>query len=224
MIPDFSDIFSRYEALVAEVDGLFDRVAAQHPECVTCEKGCSDCCHALFDLTLVEAMYLNSRFRATFGDGPVRSAIVTRSNEADRRSYKLKRQAYKDSQAGVDTRTILENMARQRLRCPLLGTDEQCEMYAHRPITCRLYGIPTAIGGKAHTCGKANFAKGVAYPTVHMDKIQDRLIALSQEIADRVNTRFKELSGVFVPVSMALLTVYDAQYLGIPTPKKESRK
>lgn len=223
MIPDFSDIFARYEALVAEVDTVFAKVAEQHPECVTCEKGCSECCNALFDLSLVEAMYLNEQFRETFGDGEVRSRIVERANEADRKSYKLKRQAYKDSQAGVDTQTILENIARQRLRCPLLGEDDACELYRNRPITCRLYGIPTAIGGKAHTCGKAGFAKGQPYPTVHMDKIQDRLTAMSQEISLRVKSKFSELSGVYVPVSMALLTIYDEQYLGIPAPKKEAK-
>ncbi|MFV0348687.1 MAG: YkgJ family cysteine cluster protein [Halodesulfovibrio sp.] len=224
MLPDFSDIFDRYEALVAEVDTVFAKVAEQHPECVTCEKGCSDCCHALFDLSLVEAMYLNRSFKQSFGDGEARSSIITRANEADRKSYKIKRQAYRDSQAGIDTQTILENMARERMRCPLLGTTDTCELYQHRPITCRLYGIPTAIGGKAHTCGKAGFEKGKPYPTVHMDKIQDRLISLSQEIADRVQSKFSELSGVFVPVSMALLTVYDEQYLGIRTPKKDADK
>ncbi|UZP66348.1 YkgJ family cysteine cluster protein [Desulfovibrio mangrovi] len=224
MLPDFSDIFARYEALVAEVDAVFAKVAEQHPQCVTCEKGCSDCCHALFDLSLVEAMYLNKQFKSQFGDGEARSNIITRANEADRKSYKMKRQAYRDSQAGVDTQTILENMARERLRCPLLGTEDSCELYQNRPITCRLYGIPTAIGGKAHTCGKAAFEKGTPYPTVHMDRIQDRLIAMSQEIAERVQSKFSELSGVFVPVSMALLTVYDEQYLGVRAAKKDAAK
>ncbi len=221
MIPNLSEIFAKYEALVAEVDAVVARVAERHPDCISCGKGCSDCCHALFDLSLVEAMYINRHFALAFGDGEARSNIVTRANEADRRSYKLKRQAYRDAQAGVDSSTILENMARERLRCPLLGEDDLCQMYACRPITCRLYGIPTAIGGKAHTCGQSGFVKGEAYPTVHMDKIQDRLVALSQEIAVTVKSRFNELSGVFVPVSMALLTLYDEQYLGIGAPQKE---
>lgn len=224
MIPDLSDIFAKYEALVAEVDAVFARVAQQHPDCVTCEKGCSECCHALFDLSLVEAMYLNRRFKETYGDGERRSKIISRANEADRRSYKLKRQAYRDSQNGVEAQEILNRMARERLRCPLLGEDDACELYQSRPITCRLYGIPTAIGGKAHTCGKSAFAKGEAYPTVHMDKIQDRLIGLSQEIAARVQSRYSELPGVFVPASMALLTVYDESYLGISAAKKEESR
>lgn len=42
------------------------------------------------------------------------------------------------------------------------------------------------------------------------------------EIRDRVQSRFKELHEVFVPVSMALLTNYDDAYLGIGPAPKES--
>ena len=116
---------------------------------------------------------------------------------------------------------IMEEAAKARVRCPLLDSNDQCVLYDYRPITCRLYGIPTAIGGKGHVCGKSNFAAGVNYPTVHLDKIQERLDRLSVEIRDRVKSRFKELHEVFVPVSMALLTNYDDAYLGIgPAPKQ----
>lgn len=222
MTVDLTDIFAKYEALVAEVDSVFARVAEMHPGCISCEVGCSDCCHALFDLSLVEAMYLNTRFQERFALGKERSDIMERASEIDRQGYKIKRQAYKKSREGAEPREILEDMAKARLRCPLLGKDESCELYEFRPITCRLYGVPTAIGGKAHTCGKAKFEKGHQYPTVNIERIQDRLIALSQELADAVGTRFKDLPGVFVPVSMALITEYDAKYLGTDTPKKES--
>jgi len=221
---DLSEIFAKYEALVADVDAVFNRVAETHPECVTCEKGCSECCHALFDLSLVEAMYINHRFGEAFDFSELPSNILDRADEADRQAYKLKRQAYRKSRDGAETREILEEMARQRIRCPLLDEDDNCQMYQYRPITCRLYGIPTAIGGKAHTCGKAKFEKGEAYPTVSMDRIQDKLIALSQEIVDTVESRFKELSGVYVPLSMALLTNYDKKYLGIGKKEKEGEK
>lgn len=70
MIPDLSPIFSRYESLRAEADALFARVRETQPGCVTCKEGCSDCCHAVFDLSLVEAMSLNRAFEAAFAHGP----------------------------------------------------------------------------------------------------------------------------------------------------------
>ena len=82
--------------------------------------------------------------------------------------------------------------------------------------------MPSAIAGKGHVCGKTAFVKGTPYPTVNMDKIQDRLAGLSQDISDAVHSRFTELHQVYVPVSMALITRYDEAYLGIgPAPKED---
>ena len=49
-------VFRDYETLTARTDELFERVRAQFPAEVACTAGCSDCCHAMFDLSLVEAM------------------------------------------------------------------------------------------------------------------------------------------------------------------------
>ena len=89
------------------------------------------------------------------------------------------------------------------------------------PITCRLYGVPTAIAGQGHVCGFAAFEKGKSYPTVYLDKIQSRLEDLSREIGRTVNSRFRELHEVYVPLSMALITNYDEAYLGIGPAKPE---
>lgn len=221
MIADLSPIFSRYELLVAETDSLFERVRSAHSDCVTCHKGCSDCCHALFDLSLVEAMALNRAFAAAFGYGKERSDILLRAADIDRDTTRIKRELYRASKQGVEAAEIMRQAAAVRIRCPLLDDQDQCLLYDKRPITCRIYGIPTAIGGKGHVCGKTAFAKGGAYPTVNLDSIQNRLAALSQDIASAVNSRFTELHQVYVPVSMALTTTYNDDYLGIGPAKKE---
>lgn len=222
MIPDLTSIFARYETLAAEADVLFTRVRNAHPECVTCSQGCNDCCHALFDVSLVEAMFLNRTFAAAYGHGRERSNILERAADVDRQLTRLKRELFQASKTGKKPEEIMEDAARLRVRCPLLDDDDTCLLYEHRPITCRLYGVPTAIAGKGHVCGKTAFTKGGAYPTVNMGKIQDRLAGLSQDIADAVHSRFTELHQVYVPVSMALLTRYDEAYLGIgPAPKEE---
>lgn len=221
MIADLSPIFSRYEALVAEADALFTHVRAAHEDCVTCHKGCSDCCHALFDLSLVEAMYLNAAFTEAFGYGKERSDILLRAADIDRQTTRIKRELYRASKSGADPADIMRQAAAVRIRCPLLDEADQCLLYDKRPLTCRIYGIPTAIGGKGHVCGKTAFSKGGAYPTVNMDKLHSRLAGLSQDIASAVNSRFTEMHQVYVPVSMALTTSYNDDYLGIGPAKKE---
>ena len=56
---DFSKTFEKYEAFVAEFDKIFKTMQDSHKGCVRCEIHCSDCCHAVFDVTLIEAVYMN---------------------------------------------------------------------------------------------------------------------------------------------------------------------
>jgi len=214
MALDFSEFFKRYEAIIGEADQVFNTVKAKFAENVRCEKGCSDCCHALFDLTLVEALYLNQQFLERFS-GKAKSEVLARADEADRLVHRLKRDAFKAAKEGASAQAILAEMAKVRVRCPLLDDAGACQMYDKRPVTCRIYGVPTAIGGQAHTCGKSGFEKGKPYPTVYLDRIQDKLYALSHELSGSLATRYKGLGEVLVPLSLALMTEYTEEYLGI---------
>lgn len=214
-LPDLSPYFSRYETLAREADALFERVRAQYPDLVVCKEQCSSCCHALFDLSLVEALYLHHAFQERFPDGMERASILTDADDIDRKTARLKRKVYMESRDGRESNEILTEVASLSMRCPLLGKDDRCLMYDSRPITCRLYGVPTAIGGKAHTCGKTGFEQGKPYPTVALDKMQFRLSSLSEELAKGINSAYSELALMYVPVSSALLTAYTAEYLGI---------
>ncbi len=222
VLPDPAPVFERYERLLAEADALFGRVAAAHPECVSCGGGCSDCCHALFDLPLIEAMYLHYSFSRAFPLGPERSAILERAGDIDRHIHKIKRSVFHAAQKGEDSDAIFASVGRERCRCPLLGDDERCLLYNQRPATCRVYGIPTAIGGKGYTCSKSRFEPGKPYPTVQMEKIQERLAGLSLDLSQLLGARYDEVHTVLVPVSMALLTTYDAAYFGLVKPSAKS--
>ena len=210
--------FREYEALAAAADEVFQKVKGQYTQCVTCHTGCADCCYALFDLTLIEALYINRRFRQRF-DGEAREALLEKANRADRKTFKLKRQAYKAFKDGrLDEAQVLEEMGTHKVRCPLLNESDLCDLYDFRPITCRFYGIPTAINGRAHTCALTRFQPGEPYPTVHLEKIQKRLYDLSARLVTDIGSRYPKLSELLVPLSMALLTRYDDEYLGIGQP------
>ncbi len=211
---NYEKFFKKYEALVGMIDQVFEKVKETHPECVQCKIECSDCCHAVFDLSLIEAMYINKHFNATFVD-KLRDRLLERANQADRKAYQLKRKAHKELEKGKDENEILAEMATARIRCPMLNEQEMCDMYDKRPITCRLYGIPTEIGGKGHTCGKSGFKQGEAYPTVHLDAIQKQLYEISVEMVREMKTKYATMAEMLVPLSMAILTEYSDEYLGI---------
>lgn len=213
---DFTLFFEKYRLLVKHVDAVFLKVQQEFGSCVRCKVGCSDCCHALFDLSLIEALYIKAQFDMQFKD-EARSLVIERADAADRTIYRLKRQAFKAHEMGKPESQILEEISEHRVRCPLLNERDQCDMYDDRPITCRLYGIPTAIGGKAHTCGLSGFERGKAYPTVKLDDLHRALYDLSAELAQQIGSRYTKLGELLVPVSMALLTDYSEAYLGVQT-------
>jgi len=221
MALDFTEYFEKYEAIVAEVDAVFKKFEKEMPDLVHCGKGCSDCCYALFDIPLVEAIYINTKFNEKFS-GLERSGILKKADTADRHIHKLKRKVYKASQEGRATNDILLEVAKARVRCPMLNENDLCSIYENRPITCRLYGVPTSIGGEAHTCSKTGFKGGEKYPTVNMDIVLDRLLALGRDLRVGIGSRYKELGDMLVPVSMAIVSDFDEQYLGVGKPKEKA--
>jgi Fe-S-cluster containining protein len=227
---DLTPYFEKYEALVENADAAFDRVKDAYAECVKCKEQCADCCHALFDLTLIEALYLNHKFNEKFKGSP-KVELLEKANRADRRIHKLKRKAYKDFKAGKDEAEILADLALERVRCPLLSEKELCDLYDNRPLTCRFYGIPTAIGGAGHTCGQSGFKQGEQYPTVNLDVVHNRLQQISAELLRDIKSKNVRLADILVPVSMAMVTDYDDVYLGIaeepvekPRPKRRRKR
>ncbi|MFO8111715.1 MAG: YkgJ family cysteine cluster protein [Desulfosalsimonadaceae bacterium] len=218
---DFTQFFERYEALAAKVEEAFKRVSDAHPDLVLCKPGCTDCCYALFDLTLVEALYINQKFNEAFTD-EAREKMLEKANKADRQIYKLKKEAYQATKEGKDETAVVEEMGKKRIQCPLLNDNALCDLYPHRPLACRIYGVPLAIGGAGRTCGLSGFEKGNKYPTVNMDIIHEQLLAISTDLVRHLNTKRPALAEVLVPVSMAILTDYDKEYLGIPEDKDDS--
>ena len=211
---DLKTHFAKYEALVQLVDGVFDRVKKEYPKEVFCREKCSDCCYAIFDLTLIEALYIKEKFLEKFS-GKAKNDLVEIADKTDRALVKLKRDAYKQVKNGTDELEIVGKMSQERIRCPLLGENNLCVMYEHRPITCRIYGIPTSTAGSSHICGRTNFVQGEPYPTLNMDKIYSRLQLLSAELIRDINSENIRMHEMLVPVSMALITDFTENYLGV---------
>ncbi|MCU0558837.1 MAG: YkgJ family cysteine cluster protein [Desulfobacterales bacterium] len=227
---DFTPYFEKYEKLVAASDEAFNRVKAAHADCVKCVEGCSDCCLAIFDLTLIEALYIHHRFKQAF-DQTAGAEVLEKANRADRQIAKIKRRAHEQLKAGKPEGEILADLARERVHCPLLNTRNLCALYEHRPLTCRFYGIPTAIGGAGHTCGKSGFKSGQTYPTVNLDTIHARLQEISAELVRDLKSKYVGLADILVPLSFALINDYDEVYLGLkdeppedPGPKRTRKR
>jgi len=214
MALDLNEHFVKYEALVQMVDAVFERVKKEYPKEVFCREKCSDCCYAIFDLTLLEALYLKDKFLKKY-TGKDRNDLLEIAGKTDRVLAKMKRAAYKQVKNGADELEIVGKMSQERVRCPLLGENNLCLLYEHRPITCRIYGIPTSTGGVSHICGRTNFKQGQAYPTLNMDKIYTQLQLLSAQLVKAINSSNIKMHEMLIPVSSVLLTEFNETYLGV---------
>ena len=211
---NLNEYFVKYEAVVQMVDGIFEKMKTDYPKEVFCRERCCDCCYALFDITVIEAAYLNQKFRERFF-GKEKNEIIETSAKTDRALYKIKREIYRESKEGKNEVELLAKAGAERVRCPLLGKDDLCLMYDVRPVTCRLYGIPTSSAGMSHICGRTNFKEGEKYPTVNMDKINAQLQYITAEMLRDIKSKHVKMHEMLIPVSMALITDFNDSYFGV---------
>jgi len=196
-----NSLFHNYEYLVDKVEEAFKRVSLEHGSCINCQLHCSDCCQAVFGLFLIEAAFIQEHFKQLKPE--VRMTALARAEKADQELIKLQKllEEFKD-----DPKMSNYALAKERIRCPLLDENDECILYSRRPITCRVYGIPTKIQGSPRVCGKSGFKSGEKYPVFDLDNIYKELHLLSQELLTEAKHDDLEKASLLVSVSMAIST------------------
>ena len=211
----FTATFKKYEALIKGIDHSIKQLQAVHADCFRCTEQCADCCQAVFDLSLIESVYINYHFYDSL-DKALQDPILERAEKADRQAYRLKRKIHKMITRGEKSEDdILALLSEERLTCPFLTESDRCDLYAIRPITCRVYGLPTIIHGAGHSCGKSGFKEGMAYQSFNLDQINKTLAVLSGDMLEEIGSSAYSLKERLVPLCTALLTDYNEDYFGL---------
>jgi Fe-S-cluster containining protein len=137
-----NNLLERYGCLLSEVDAWFQSCSSKYPDQIVCHNGCSSCCRGLFDITLLDAAYLKRGVDQL--DESVRSKAVRAANQR-LNSLSAQFPAFVEpwllntiSEAEWDILMPEEDQT----PCLLLSETGQCLVYEHRPMTCRLNGIP----------------------------------------------------------------------------------
>jgi Fe-S-cluster containining protein len=196
-----NDLFRSYELLVDKAEASFQGMQKDHSSCIKCEPHCSDCCHAIFGLFLIEAGYLKEHFDELTNEE--KRAALLRCEEAEKSLERLQKmlQAHEG-----DFQMQAYIMSRERIPCPLLNENQDCILYSYRPITCRVYGIPTKVQGKARVCWKAEFKKDERYPVFDLDGVYRDLYFLSTELLKSAGKDDPEKASLLFSVSKAITT------------------
>jgi Fe-S-cluster containining protein len=208
MQDSFESYFNLYLEVVKEADAAFVRVSQEYADLVRCKPGCNDCCYAVFEMQPVEAAYLSYMFYQLL-PRKERREILKKVNKTLARLTGIETRL-RASGAG-DSQSHLLALSRERVECPLL-VQGRCVLYSHRPITCRIYGIPTSIRGKGATCGRSGFVPGEHYPTANMDLVDRRLYEISRVMAAEAAGLILNQGALLFSVARALQEPIDQRY------------
>jgi Fe-S-cluster containining protein len=139
---NFNDILEEYSSLLSELDVWFGRCLSKYPTEIQCVKGCNECCRSLFDITLVDAVFLKSGFDKLPDQARrvVTAKAEARLEELRRLWPELSTPYLLNHRPEEDWKELMPDD--DETPCVLLGDDGRCLVYEHRPMTCRLHGLP----------------------------------------------------------------------------------
>jgi Fe-S-cluster containining protein len=137
-----NELLSCYGSLLQEVDEWFARAATASGAAVSCRTGCSACCRGLFDITLLDACYLKTGFDKL--DTMIRKTVLARAEDRLSSLQGLWPDFTQPFILNYRPEEDWEDLMPEEdeTPCVLLGPDGRCLVYEHRPMTCRLNGIP----------------------------------------------------------------------------------
>ena len=187
-----------YRQILAKVDAWYRSVQEAHPGEVPCTKGCRDCCIGLFDVSLADRDLLREGLAAA--DPALRRDIESRAAAlmAKLRELSPGLGDTLDGWSPDDVDDLCDEAG--DVECPVLGKDGECRLYAHRPLTCRMSGVPVVdLSGNPvfpEGCAKCTL-KPAAAPRLDCDRIsrQERKI---------LKERYPGRSGVTLFIAQAV--------------------
>lgn len=135
-------LLDSYGALLGEVDSWFLHCLEQHPDQIVCRNGCSECCRGLFDITLLDALYLRRGFDK-LPESIKSELLITASKRLNQLTRVNNSFVEPWLLNGIPEDDWDELMPEEdETPCLLLSESGGCLVYEHRPMTCRLNGIP----------------------------------------------------------------------------------
>jgi Fe-S-cluster containining protein len=138
--------------LVQIVDAAFAEAARRSGEWLVCRPGCTQCCHGVFEITLLDAVRLQQGLAELQHSDPERAVRVHQRAQAA--VERLSPEFPGDPATGLlnDDDEAFENFANDE-PCPALDPETgKCDLYAARPITCRVFGPPLRSEGGLGVC------------------------------------------------------------------------
>jgi Fe-S-cluster containining protein len=142
--------------LVQIMDAALAEAAREAGEWLACRPGCTQCCHGVFAINALDAERLKAGMRALHAADPRKAEAIELRAKAWIAEYGPEFPG--DPQTGAlgtsdEEQDRFEEFANDA-PCPALDpVSGLCDVYAWRPMTCRVFGPPVRMGtGEALGC------------------------------------------------------------------------
>lgn len=145
----------RDRELVQIVDAALAHAAQRAGKWLTCREGCTQCCVGAFKINALDAARLKHGF------AELRSRDPIRAGEVRRRAQEYWSRVSQDFPGNTATGALDQTEeAEERFAdfandepCPALDPQTgSCDLYAARPMTCRIFGPPVRTADGLGTC------------------------------------------------------------------------
>ena len=207
------EIEREYRRLLGDVDAWFNRCLEAGDTAFSCCGGCSACCRGLFDITLLDAFLVKNAF----------NSLTPTTREEVLRKCHPRLAELQQRWPGLRHPYLLNGLPEQEWSempeddetpCPLLDAEGSCLVYASRPLTCRLHGLPNIdCSGEDFEGTTCTLHKGSPFELPE-DILKWRFREAFAEEVSIFRTFTKQLTGTdfseldtFIP--LALLADYD---------------
>lgn len=151
---------SRDRELVQIVDAALADAARRSGEWLVCRKGCTECCIGVFAINQLDAA------RLRHGLAELERQDPQRADRIRHRARQSVARIARDFPGDADTGLLGEDQQSEDRfldfandePCPVLDPETgACDLYASRPLTCRVFGPPVRSGpegglGVCHLC------------------------------------------------------------------------
>jgi protein-tyrosine phosphatase len=132
-VVNLADFFTEYEALVSEVEASLGALQKNKTIVPRCGRETDDCCHAYFELKLIESLYLFNRMNTKLTSEQRKDTI--------NRAVQVFQQTKTIVHDHPEVMEMSEVYARGNLCCPL-NIGGECILFEYRPIRCRCHNMP----------------------------------------------------------------------------------
>jgi hypothetical protein len=204
-----------HNKLLKRLDNWFRSIQIGHAGRMHCGRGCTKCCHGLFDISLPDALRLTDGFSLLPEDR--RTAVTGRALDIHAKILhecpELKEPYFLGDISEGKLDEILECIG--EVRCPLLHDDDTCLIYDYRPLACILEGIPMvdAQDGLFGDWCENNFKEGVSAEILKDLRLDYYEIqAIEQEVTAYISLHFpidlQKENSIFIPSAIAAFEIF----------------